>query len=147
MATYLYCVRSDAARSPAGLTGVDGAAIHVIQAAGIAAWVSDVGEVPVAPTVDRLKQHDSVCAAALDTGETPLPIRFGQTFVDDAAAATAIVSRQATLRERLTRVSGCVELRIVVTRGREADVNEHAVPTEKSASRTTTGDGDGPGTA
>jgi hypothetical protein len=123
MGTYLYCLRRDGGAPPDGLTGIDGTIVHAIGAAGLAAWVSDVSG-SVAPTMDRVKAHDAVCAAALTESDTPLPIRFGQIFADDTAAVTAIEAREATLRARLTRVAGCVELRIVVTRGRPSDVNQ-----------------------
>ena len=128
MATYLYCLRSDAAAGspPPGLEGIDGAGVYAIESAGLVAWVSDVSSA-VSPTLGRLKAHDLVCAAAMNAGETPLPIRFGQTFADDSSTVAAIESRAATLRRRLTRVAGCVELRVVVTKGRDTDVNQTPV--------------------
>ena len=130
MATYLYCVRNDPRSAPVDLTGLDGAAVRSLYATGLTAWVSDVAEVPVASTLERVQAHDAVCAAAMQSGETPLPIRFGQTFADDGAAASAIASRRPTLRERLARVAGCVELRVVVSRGREPQEPATPVPEE-----------------
>lgn len=124
MATYLYCIRADAAEPPHGVIGIDGSPVRAIDASALVAWVSDVVDGAVDITVDRLKAHDGVCAAALAVGETPLPIRFGQSFADDAALVRGVTQREATLRERLERVAGCVELRVVVTRGRDADVSE-----------------------
>lgn len=121
MATYLYCIRNDPGAVPADLIGLDGLRVRAIYATGLTAWVSDVVEVPVRSTLERVKAHDAVCSAAMAAGETPLPIRFGQTFADDGAAANAIAARRPVLRERLTRVAGCVELRIVVSHGRDAD--------------------------
>jgi gas vesicle protein GvpL/GvpF len=144
MTTYLYCIRSDADELPAGLVGVDGTAVHTIGAAGMTAWVSKVPG-PMEPTVDRVRAHDAVCAAAMREGETPLPIRFGQTFNDDSAAEVAIVSRQGTLRERLARVAGCVELRVVVKRGKDAGVHVDSVSGAPEAA--SAGEGTGPGTA
>ena len=118
MATYLYCVRSDDPEVPAGLVGIDGASVRSIGAGRLVAWISDAVATSIDVTVDRVKAHDAVCAAALGVGETPLPIRFGQAFADDAAAEEAIAARSASLESRLTRVSGCVELRLVVSRGR-----------------------------
>jgi hypothetical protein len=118
VATYLYCVRSDGEPVPAGLSGIDGARVHSIESAGLIAWVSEVGD-SVTPTVDRIKAHDVVCAAAMVSGDTPLPIRFGQTFLDDGAASSAIAARESTLRTRLARIAGCAELRLVVNRGRD----------------------------
>ena len=124
MATYLYCICGDGAEPPDGVAGIDGAAVRALDAATLVAWVSTVADGMLAVTVDRLKAHDRVCAAALLQGETPVPIRFGQSFADDAALVRGITDREATLRERLERVAGCVELRIVVTRGRDAEVND-----------------------
>jgi hypothetical protein len=119
MPTYLYCLRSDRVAPTNGLAGVDGSAVRAIDAAGLTAWVSDIGE-KVSATVDRMKAHDGVCAAALDSGETPLPVRFGQIFSDDSAAISAVASREAALRARLARIAGCVEIRVVVTHGRQS---------------------------
>jgi hypothetical protein len=130
MATYLYCIRNDPRSVPVDLTGLDGAAVRSLYATGLTAWVSDVAEVPVASTLERVQAHDAVCAAAMQSGETPLPIRFGQTFADDGAAASAIASRRPTLRERLARIAGCVELRVVVSRGREPPEPAVSVPEE-----------------
>ncbi len=123
MATYLYCVRADTAEPPDGVIGIDGSPVRAVDASALVAWVSDVIDGAVDITVDRLKAHDGVCAAALAVGETPLPIRFGQSFADDAALIRGVTQRETTLRERLERVAGCVELRVVVTRGLDADVN------------------------
>lgn len=146
MPTYLYCLRNDSVAPPHGCTGVDGERVRALDAAGLMAWVSDVGDSRLAATVERLRAHDRVCSAALAAGETPLPIRFGQTFATDHAAVQAIGSRRSVLVERLARVAGCVELRLVLTGRRDAmrtDAQRPAVegsrdqPTEKP----------GPGTA
>ena len=93
--------------APEGLAGIDGAGVRDLEAAGLTAWVSDVSG-PVDATVDRLKAHDAVCAAAMNTGDTPLPIRFGQTFDDDAAARQRS-SNASGAPPRLTRVAGRAE--------------------------------------
>jgi gas vesicle protein GvpL/GvpF len=151
VATYLYCVRSDGEPVPAGLSGIDGARVHSIEAAGLIAWVSDVGG-STAPTVDRIKAHDAVCAAAMLGGDTPLPIRFGQTFLDDTAASTAIAARETTLKNRLARIAGCAELRLVVRRGQDHDANEVSVREDQQSRASASPEGDppeaeGPGTA
>jgi len=97
MPTYLYCLRTDRAEPPDGLIGVDGAVVRAIHVSGLMAWVSDVEE-KVTPTVERVKAHDAVCGAALAAGETPLPIRFGQTFPDDAAMASGLAARESVIR-------------------------------------------------
>lgn len=116
MATYLYCILSEPRDVPPTRAGIDGAAVRCVGATGLAAWVGSVAEVPVTPTVDRLIAHDAVCGAALDVGETPLPVRFGQTFADDGAVVTALTARRHALGQQLARVAGCAELRVVAWR-------------------------------
>lgn len=119
MATYLYCLRSDDHSVPSGLAGIDGAPVRSLHVARLIAWVSDADATSVTVTVDRVKAHDVVNAVSLDVGETPLPIRFGQSFATDGALADALIARRASLEPRLARVAGCVEMRVVVTRGRD----------------------------
>src|SRR5688500_16001482 len=121
MATYLYCIRNDPGPVPPNLIGLDGLRVRSIYATGLTAWVSDMADVPVRSTLERVKSHDAVCTAAMAAGETPLPIRFVQTFADDGATASAIAARRPVLRERLSRVAGCIEPRVVVSHGRDAD--------------------------
>lgn len=151
MPTYLYCLRSDRADPPDGLTGVDGATIHAVHTAGLMAWVSDVAD-GVTPTLDRVRAHDAVCAAALAGGETPLPIRFGQTFTDDSAVAAELAARASVLRPRLARLAGCVELRLVMPPDSVSGSEEDSIagtPTRDAASvgSDTSREADGPGTA
>ena len=151
MPTYLYCLRTDRAEPPDGLTGVDGAVVHAVHAAELIAWVSDVADT-VTPTVDRVRAHDAVCAAALDRGETPLPIRFGQTFPDDGAVVSELAARESVLRSRLARVAGCVELRLVMPpdafRVREEETTtDTGTADAASAGSDTSREADGPGTA
>jgi len=148
MPTYLYCLRSDGEEPPEGLTGVDGGVVRTIEAAGLVAWVSDVSE-KVSATVDRVKAHDAVCGAALAVGETPLPVRFGQVFRDDAAAASELHSHDTELRTRLARIAGCVELRIIVTAGCDpvSDTSAAKMRQQPPGDAETPREEDGPGTA
>lgn len=120
MATYLYCIHADPVGVPTALVGIDGAAVRAVDASSLEAWVSDVREVPVTVSVERMRAHDAVCAAALESNETPLPIRFGQAFASDEDARAAISAKATQLANRLRRVSGCVELRVVVRPQRES---------------------------
>jgi len=150
MPTYLYCLRTDRAEPPHGLTGVDGAVVRAIQVSGLMTWVSDVEE-KVTPTVERVKAHDAVCAAALAAGETPLPIRFGQTFPDDTAVASGLAARESAIRSRLARIAGCVELRLVMLGVPELASEAPAADTRTLntawAGTDTSREADGPGTA
>jgi hypothetical protein len=117
MPTYLYCLGSSDGPVFADLRGIDGATVRALAARsdvwGVA-WVSDLAVAPIEPTLERLRAHEAVCTAALERGETSLPMRFGQLFADDAACVSGLERNAASLARRLARVAGCVEFRIVV---------------------------------
>lgn len=144
MATYLYCIHADGVGVPASLVGIDGAAVRAVDVSSFEAWVSDVREIPVRASVERLRAHDAVCAAALESKETPLPIRFGQAFAGDEQAKAAILAKASQLSDRLRRVAGCVELRVVVRP--LADVAGSAVGADVATDEGASAD-EGPGTA
>ena len=121
MATYLYCVRSDPVAPSEWVTGIDGGRVRGLEVSNLLAWVSDIPIASIDATVERIKAHDAVCAAALENGDTPLPIRFGQAFPDDERTIAGIGQRATELHVRLARVRGCVELRVVVAQGRASD--------------------------
>jgi hypothetical protein len=148
MATYLYCVRSDPVAPGDWLTGIDGGRVRGLDVSNLLAWVSDVPIASIDATIERIKAHDAVCAAALENGDTPLPIRFGQAFPDDDAMTAGIAQRATELHTRLARLRGCVELRVVVTRGRASDdrpVEGRGEPALDD--RDTANELEGPGTA
>jgi hypothetical protein len=62
-----------------------------------------------APEPDRLREHDGVVRAALRI-ETPLPLRFGTAFADEAALRAVLAERAAELLTSLERVRGRVEM-------------------------------------
>ena len=144
MATYLYCIHAEPVGVPAALVGLDGAAVRAVDVLALQAWVSDVSELSVTVSVDRMKAHDAVCTAALECNETPLPIRFGQAFASDDEAKAAIAAKAGQLSTRLRRVSGCVELRVVV---RSADEPERSPAGANVATDEDASDADRPGTA
>jgi gas vesicle protein GvpL/GvpF len=132
--TYLYCITAPAAPGPTQATiGVDGAAVRQLGPA----WVSDVETRPVRATVDRIRAHDAVVAAALDTGVTPLPARFGQVFASDDDCEQAISARMSELSEMTLllraeeapaseRSSGTAYLESLARRERAEDALRHA---------------------
>jgi len=151
MPTYLYCLRTDRADPPEGLTGVDGAMVRAVHTVGLSAWVSDVAD-GVTATVGGVTAHDAVCATALAGGETPLPIRFGQTFPDDAAVVSELSARESVLRPRLARIAGCVELRLVMARDSVPASEEDPIEGTRTRDAASVGgdtspEADGPGTA
>lgn len=115
MPTYLYCLLTCASGDePAVVTarGVGEVAVRVLRAGALEAWVSTVASPSITATVDAVKQHDAVVSAALATGRTPLPARFGQTWASDRACVASITERAAELEPMLRRVAGLVEMTV-----------------------------------
>jgi hypothetical protein len=123
MATYLYCVlappKTDA--FPSGLRGIAGAPVRPVVAparSGIEAWVATIEDSVLRSTGRMLAEqallHNEVVDAALATGRTPLPARFGSRFRDDAACSSHLEERHAELQAALTRVAGAVEMALLL---------------------------------
>ena len=103
-----YCVRRAGDPGPEpGLTGVDGAAVRLLEAGGVGFWLSEGAG--GRPAVERLRDHDRVVRSALRTA-TPLPVRFGTRFADADAAREALVAGREPFLAGLDRVSGRVEM-------------------------------------
>jgi hypothetical protein len=116
MTTHLYCVLPHRFRGtvPAGLNGVAGGAVRAIPVDGLVAWVSDVERgVPV--SIDGIRAHNDVVEAAMETGSTPVPARYGQRFDDDEACRAALASRAASVEPLLATMQGFVEMTLLVT--------------------------------
>lgn len=135
MVTYLYCIltppRTEA--RPPGLTGLAGTPVRSVVVRGREAlelWVGTVDEGTLRETGQSLAKlalvHNDVVEAALATGRTPLPMRFGAHFADDDALVVDLEKRQSQLIDRLHRVDGAVEMSVLV------------VPRGKAATRTAT---------
>jgi hypothetical protein len=116
MSTHLYCVLPHEMRGsiPAGLSGLAGARVRALPVEGIVAWVSDV-ERDVRVSVEGVRAHDAVVEAALQTGTTPVPARFGQRFRDDDACRAALLSRVASVQLLLSTIQGFVEMTLIIT--------------------------------
>jgi hypothetical protein len=99
---------------PAGLSGLAGARVRALPVEGIVAWVSDV-ERDVRVSVEGVRAHDAVVEAALQTGTTPVPARFGQRFRDDDACRAALSSRVASVELLLSTIQGFVEMTLIIT--------------------------------
>ncbi len=113
--TYLYCLTTpEAPDPPAATVGLDGGAVRRLASAGVDAWVGDVDARSVQATIERIRAHDSVVATALDTGSTPLPARFGQTYESDAACLAMLSSRHSQMSAGLARVAGMVEMTVIL---------------------------------
>lgn len=116
MTTYLYCLLAPPRPEllPPELRGIDGTPVRSLASGDLEAWVGTVSGA-VAPDVARARAHNEVVDAAMATGRTPLPARFGQRFADDAACLADIEQRRAIVEAALRRVQGTVEMAILVT--------------------------------
>lgn len=116
MTTHLYCILpgETSGALPANLSGVDDAPVRELSVEGMVAWVSDVErDVPV--SVEGVRAHDAVVEAALESGSTPVPARFGQRFASDDACRGALAKRAAALEPLVAAVQGFVEMTLLLT--------------------------------
>lgn len=143
MSTHLYCIMPTDRKHaiPRGLKGVAGERVRRLPIDGLVAWVSDV-EKRVAVSVSGIRAHDAVVEAALDTGATPVPARFGQRFENDAACRDALTTRAASVGPLLERIQGFVEMTLIITpstgkmlRDLKPALPSKRKPTEKGAGR------------
>ena len=126
MPTHLYCLLPPGSAPPAALAGLGDAPVRVLRAGALDAWVStppaegtrmdDTGAL-----VRHARAHDAVVAAALATGETPVPARFGQRFATDEACLADVARRDAALASLLARVRGHVEMTLTARLPDEPD--------------------------
>lgn len=116
MTTHLYCILPHLLRGgmPPGLLGLGGARVRTLVVGEIVAWVSDVDR-DRGVLMDEVRAHDAVVEAALATGATPMPARFGQTFTDDGACTSALSRRAASVQTALGALQGCVEMTLIIT--------------------------------
>lgn len=109
---YLYCLLTAGGEPPpVTVRGIGGAAVRTVEAGSVRAWVSDIPDEPLAPTVEEVRAHDAVVQAALAV-ETPLPARFGQVIAGDEALRAMLQRRGAEMRSALERVAGSAEMTV-----------------------------------
>ena len=116
MTTHLYCVLPDDMGDaiPPGLSGLAGAQVRALPFDGLVAWVSDIArDVPV--SIDGVRAHDAVVEAALETGSTPVPARFGQRFDDDDACRAALANRADSVESLVADMQGFIEMTLIIT--------------------------------
>ena len=122
MATYLYCVlTASTAELPPASGGVGGAPVRVLPVddrSSLEAWVATLDEAAFRVTGGELARqvvlHNEIVSAALATGRTPLPARFGSYFPDDDACLRVLGTRVPELRASLARLAGLIEMSVLV---------------------------------
>lgn len=135
MATYLYCVLTPATEPPPGLAGVGGAPVRALaldDSRMLSAWVATVQETALRVRGRALGAqallHDAVVSAALATGHTPLPSRFGSYFATDDACVASFTTRTSELERRLERLAGTVEMAVLLVPPRQTSRAEPPRP-------------------
>lgn len=137
MATYLYCVLTQTGEAPPSLAGVGGAPVralplHATDADGLEAWVATLDEAAFRVSGGALRAqamlHNDVVSAALASGRTPLPARFGSHFDNDASCSKTLAGRAAELRAALARVTGTVEMAVLVVSSPSLAAKRAALP-------------------
>ena len=141
--TYLYCVLTPADCAPS-INGLAGAPVRMLRLADdtLEAWVATVDRTTLRVSGRALAElalvHNEVVSAALASGRTPLPARFGALFSDDASCVRALGARAPQLRAALTRVDGTVEMSLILSSS-DHGVDERSAPlparNESSAGR------------
>jgi hypothetical protein len=116
MTTHLYCVLPQQFRAaiPLGLSGVAGARVRAMPAQGLVAWVSDAVR-DTSVSIDGIRAHNDVVEAAMATGSTPVPVRYGQRFDDDDACRAALASRSPSVEQLIETIQGFVEMTVLIT--------------------------------
>jgi hypothetical protein len=105
---HAYCLRRAGEPAPGSeLSGVDGAPVRLLEAAGLGVWISAAQDDRA--TVQRLREHDRVVREALRTA-TPLPLRYGTLLRSEPAAAEMLAERAGEFRATLDRLTGTVEM-------------------------------------
>jgi hypothetical protein len=116
MSVHLYCVLPRETRSavPEGLEGLAGNGVRALplDSASLVAWVSEV-ERTLPVSIEGVREHDAVIDAALNTGGTPVPARYGQRFASDEDCRAALAQRAASVTTLLDTVRGMVEMTLL----------------------------------
>lgn len=118
MSVHLYCVLPDASRSavPKGLHGLAGHGVRALPLEGgsssLVAWVSEV-ERSLPVSIDGVREHDAVIDAALGTGGTPVPARYGQRFASDDDCRAALAQQAASVTTLVDTLQGMVEMTLL----------------------------------
>jgi hypothetical protein len=120
-----YCIlpaQPPATTAAAPAAGVGGAPVRTVTAGELACLVSAI-DTPLHADAPALRAYNAVIAAAMDRHVTPVPLRFGQLFADDAAVATAITEAAGRWLELLRRFAGRAEYGVRVFRSAAAEAD------------------------
>lgn len=130
MGLHLYSIGPAGHAAPRELRGIGASAVRTIDGGGVALWVSEHERMPDA-SIDTIRQHNAVVVAGITDEITPVPIRFGQWFRDDAAAIDAVSTSHTQWMALLERFRGAAEygVRIFDPEQRTPESTESPAPT------------------
>ena len=127
---HLYCIVPAGHAIPPDCTGLEGCRPFTVEAGGLGVWASEHHE-QLTASLDRLREHNGVVTAAMNTRVTPIPLRFGQSAADRAAVAERITADAAKWEELLGRFAGHAEYGARALRQvTDAEQDVHARPVE-----------------
>jgi hypothetical protein len=137
--TYLYCVLTTGATDPRRLVGIAGAPVRsliVDRARSLEAWVASTPESAFRVSGRALGAqallHNDVVSAALATGRTPLPARFGSYFVDDFSCVATLAARAPQHHDKHARLTGTVEMSVLIVPPRSPSTTGSATVPERN---------------
>lgn len=106
MKLYAYCLCADLDTFDNSVSGVSGAAVHVLKIEDISVLVSDCEA--VAATQENMLAHAAVVRSVL-ARTTPVPFRFG-TLLTEQQLRSFITTNKSALANKLAHLRGCVEM-------------------------------------
>jgi len=106
-----------------GLPALTGAGGEPLAARPLPGLTAVVGELDSAlpATSEAAIAHGTVVESLCDHAAAVLPVRFGGSFADTAAFHAAVQPHVAALRDRLTRLHGCVEVGVRIAVAERAE--------------------------
>jgi hypothetical protein len=123
MSTYLYCLLTPPKIDsvPPGLVGIAGAPVRSLVLEGpsaIEAWVATVDDAQLRARGEAFAAqallHNEIVNAALTTGRTPAPARYGSRFADDATCLADLERRHKELASVLAQLADTIEMGVLL---------------------------------
>jgi hypothetical protein len=106
---------------PPALRGIADTPVRALAVGGLApleAWVGTVADTELSAMggelVTKALAHNEVVNAALATGQTPVPARFGCSFQNDESLVSDLSGRRDDLSATLDRVADAVEIPVLI---------------------------------
>jgi hypothetical protein len=117
----IYCIlRTGEIRQPACPQGVEGQPVCMVEAGGLSAVTSRLGDEHLTPDLPRILAYQKVVAAFHDA-QTVIPMRYGCVVEEQSAIARLLEERRPLYERLLKELDGCEEMGIrIIPTGTEA---------------------------